>query len=52
MPLRSARRGGRAKLAAESSEVGGLPPAQFARFIAGEIAKWKRVVKGTNIKAE
>ena len=42
----------RAKLAAESSEVGGMPPPEFARFITGEIAKWKRVVKDANIKIE
>jgi tripartite-type tricarboxylate transporter receptor subunit TctC len=42
----------RAKLSAESSEPGGMPPADFARFIANEIAKWKRVVKEANIKVE
>ena len=42
----------KAKLAAESSEVGGMPPEQFAQFIANEIAKWKRVVKDANIKIE
>jgi tripartite-type tricarboxylate transporter receptor subunit TctC len=42
----------RAKLAAESSEPGGMPPPEFARFIASEIAKWKRVVKEANIKVE
>jgi tripartite-type tricarboxylate transporter receptor subunit TctC len=42
----------RAKLVAESSEVGGMPPEQFGRFIASEIAKWKRVVKEANIKVE
>jgi tripartite-type tricarboxylate transporter receptor subunit TctC len=42
----------RAKLAAESSEPGGMPPPEFARFIAHEIAKWKRVVKEANIKVE
>jgi tripartite-type tricarboxylate transporter receptor subunit TctC len=42
----------RAKLAAESSEAGGMPPEQFAKFIAGEIQKWKRVVKDANIKIE
>jgi tripartite-type tricarboxylate transporter receptor subunit TctC len=42
----------RAKLAAESSEPGGMPPPEFARFIASEIVKWKRVVKEANIKVE
>jgi tripartite-type tricarboxylate transporter receptor subunit TctC len=42
----------RAKLAAESSEIGGMPPEQFGKFIANEIAKWKRVVKAANIKIE
>ncbi|MGZ5093727.1 MAG: Bug family tripartite tricarboxylate transporter substrate binding protein [Burkholderiales bacterium] len=42
----------RAKLAAESSEVGGMPPEEFARYIRDEISKWKRVVKEANIKVE
>ena len=42
----------RAKLAAESSEPGGMPPPDFARFIAKEIAKWKRVVREAHIKVE
>ena len=42
----------RAKLAAESSEVGGMPPEQFTKFLANEIQKWKRVVKDANIKIE
>jgi tripartite-type tricarboxylate transporter receptor subunit TctC len=42
----------RAKLAAESSEVGGMPPEEFAQYIRKEIAKWKRVVKEANIKVE
>jgi tripartite-type tricarboxylate transporter receptor subunit TctC len=42
----------KAKLAAESSEAGGMPPEQFGRFIANEIAKWKRVVKDANIRVE
>jgi tripartite-type tricarboxylate transporter receptor subunit TctC len=42
----------RAKLAAESSEPGGMPPPQFAQHVANEIAKWKRVVKEANIKVE
>jgi tripartite-type tricarboxylate transporter receptor subunit TctC len=40
------------KLAAESSEIGGMPPEQFGKFLASEIAKWKRVVKDANIKIE
>jgi tripartite-type tricarboxylate transporter receptor subunit TctC len=42
----------RAKLAAESSEPGGMPPPEFARFIAAEIARWTRVVKEANIRIE
>ena len=42
----------RAKLAAESSEPGGMPPAEFGRYVATEIAKWKRVVKEANIKLD
>ena len=42
----------RAKLAAESSEAGGMPPEEFARFIAKEIAKYKRVVQEAHIKVE
>jgi tripartite-type tricarboxylate transporter receptor subunit TctC len=41
-----------AKLTAESSEIGGMPPPEFAAFIANEIAKWKRVVKDAHIKDE
>jgi tripartite-type tricarboxylate transporter receptor subunit TctC len=40
------------KLAAESSEVGGMPPEEFRKFLASEIAKWKRVVKDAHIKIE
>jgi tripartite-type tricarboxylate transporter receptor subunit TctC len=42
----------RAKLAAESSEIGGMAPEQFAQYIRDEIAKWKRVVKDAKIKVE
>ena len=42
----------RAKLAAESSEIGGMPPEEFGQYIRSEIAKWKRVVKEANIKVE
>jgi tripartite-type tricarboxylate transporter receptor subunit TctC len=42
----------RAKLAAESSEVGGMPPDEFAQYIRNEIEKWKRVVKEANITVE
>ncbi|HEX2831341.1 MAG TPA: tripartite tricarboxylate transporter substrate binding protein [Burkholderiales bacterium] len=40
------------KLAAESSEVGGMPPEEFRKFLASEIAKWKRVVKDAHIRIE
>jgi tripartite-type tricarboxylate transporter receptor subunit TctC len=42
----------RAKLAAESSEPGGMPPDEFGQYIRKEIEKWKRVVKDANIKIE
>jgi tripartite-type tricarboxylate transporter receptor subunit TctC len=42
----------KAKLTAESSEVGGMPPERFGEFIGREIAKWKRVVREANIKVE
>ena len=42
----------RAKLAAESSEVGGMPPEAFAQYIRNEIEKWRKVVKDANIKVE
>ena len=35
-----------------SSEVGGMPPEEFAQYIRDEISKWKRVVKEANIKVE
>ncbi len=40
------------RLAAEGSEIGGIPPVAFASFIRNEIAKWTRVVKEVGIKAE
>ena len=42
----------RAKLNAESSEAGGIPPEEFAQYIRSEIEKWKRVVKEANIRIE
>ena len=42
----------RAKLAAESSEAGGMSPAEFRSMIAAEIARWTRVVKDANIRIE
>jgi tripartite-type tricarboxylate transporter receptor subunit TctC len=42
----------RAKLSAESSEVGGMPPEKFRVFIAEEIAKWKRVVRVAHITVD
>ena len=41
-----------ARLAAESSEPGGMPPAEFRQYIANEIDKWKRVVREAHIKVE
>ena len=40
------------RLRAEGSEVGGIPPAEFAAYIKSEIAKWTRVVKEAGIKVE
>lgn len=40
------------RLTAEGSEVGGIPPEEFARYIKDEIAKWTRVVKDANFKME
>lgn len=42
----------RGRLVAEGSEVGGVPPEEFAQLIRSEIAKWTRVVKEANIKIE
>ncbi|HZM48133.1 MAG TPA: tripartite tricarboxylate transporter substrate binding protein [Burkholderiales bacterium] len=41
-----------ARLRAEGSEVGGMPPAEFSAHIKSEIAKWTRVVKEAGIKVE
>jgi len=40
------------RLQAEGSEVGGITPDAFGRFILAEIAKWKKVVKDANIAVE
>ncbi len=40
------------RFAAEGAEMGGMPPAEFTRFIADEAAKWKRVVREANIRIE
>ena len=40
------------RVAAEGAELGGMPPAEFARFIRDEAAKWKRVVREANIRIE
>ncbi len=40
------------RLLAEGSEVGGIAPAEFTRYIKAEIAKWTRVVKEAGIKIE
>jgi tripartite-type tricarboxylate transporter receptor subunit TctC len=41
-----------AKLTAEGSETGGMPPEQFARFFRAEVAKWTQVVKDAKIRIE
>jgi tripartite-type tricarboxylate transporter receptor subunit TctC len=40
------------QFAAEGAEVVQKSPAEFAKFIETELAKWQRVVKEANIKAE
>ena len=40
------------RLLAEGSEIGGIPPEEFALYIKAEIAKWTKVVKDANIKIE
>lgn len=40
------------RFALEGAEMGGMPPAEFARFIRAEAAKWKRVVRESNIRIE
>ena len=42
----------RKRLTEEGSEIGGMPPAEFATYIRAEIAKWARVVREANIKVE
>lgn len=36
----------------QGATVGGLPPKEFGAFISGEIAKWSKVVKDSNIKID
>lgn len=40
------------RLLAEGSQIGGISPEEFGRHIKTEIAKWQRVVKEANIRAE
>lgn len=40
------------RLVAEGSEIGGIAPDAFGRFIRSEIAKWKKVVKDAKIEIE
>ncbi|HKA40643.1 MAG TPA: tripartite tricarboxylate transporter substrate binding protein [Burkholderiales bacterium] len=40
------------RLLAEGTEIGGIAPAEFGRYIKTEIAKWTRVVKEAGIKVE
>ena len=42
----------RTRLMEEGGEVIGNSPAQFGRLIAEELAKWKKLVKAANIRAE
>jgi tripartite-type tricarboxylate transporter receptor subunit TctC len=36
----------------QGAKAGGEPPKEFAKFISGEIAKWGKVVRDTNIKID
>jgi tripartite-type tricarboxylate transporter receptor subunit TctC len=36
----------------QGATVGGMPPKDFTTFISGEIAKWAKVVKDSNIKID
>jgi len=40
------------RFAMEGAEMGGMPPAEFTSFIRAEAAKWKRVVKESNIRVQ
>lgn len=40
------------RLVAEGSEIGGISPEEFGRYIRTEITKWKKVVKDANIQVE
>ena len=42
----------REKLAALGVEPDGRPPAEFAKFLAADVAKWTAVAKAANIKAD
>jgi tripartite-type tricarboxylate transporter receptor subunit TctC len=40
------------RLVAEGSEIGGISPEEFGRYIKAEIAKWSKVVRDANIQIE
>lgn len=40
------------RLLAEGSEIGGMAPEEFGRYIKAEIAKWTKVVKDAGIRVE
>jgi tripartite-type tricarboxylate transporter receptor subunit TctC len=40
------------RLHSEGSEIGGMPPAEFAAYVRREIEKWTRVVREADIKVE
>lgn len=42
----------RTRYASEGSDIIASAPGEFARFVSGEIAQWKKVVKQAGIKAE
>jgi len=41
-----------AAIEADGFEVGGIPPAEFGRYIDSELKKWGTVIKEAGIKAE
>jgi tripartite-type tricarboxylate transporter receptor subunit TctC len=40
------------RLVAEGSEIGGISPDEFGRYIRTEITKWKKVVVDAKIQLE
>jgi tripartite-type tricarboxylate transporter receptor subunit TctC len=40
------------RLLSEGSEIGGIPPEEFKKYIINEIAKWTKVVKDAKIQVD